>query len=98
MAVAKDAAIQAKLDRLAALGPGPQYIVANATDRKALQQVYEEVKEQYSQIHGVVHSAVGVMDQSLANMEEEQFRTGLAAKTDVSVRIAQVFKRSRWIL
>jgi acyl transferase domain-containing protein/acyl-CoA synthetase (AMP-forming)/AMP-acid ligase II/shikimate kinase/acyl carrier protein/2-polyprenyl-3-methyl-5-hydroxy-6-metoxy-1,4-benzoquinol methylase len=85
--------IRGKLDRLAGMGPAPLYFTADATDRKALEQIYKEVKEQYSQIHGVIHSAVGILDQSLANMEEEQFRAGLAVKVDVSVRIAQVFQQ-----
>ncbi|MBN4053213.1 SDR family NAD(P)-dependent oxidoreductase, partial [bacterium AH-315-L15] len=87
----KDVAIQAKLDRLAALGPSPHYIAADATDQDALQQAYEEIKQRYSQIHGVIHSAIVLLDQSLANMQEERFRAGLSAKVDVSVRMAQVF-------
>ncbi|GBF32534.1 polyketide synthase of type I [Desulfocucumis palustris] len=87
----KDEGIQAKLDRLAALGPAPYYISADAADGKALQNACAEIKHRYSMIHGVIHSAVGVLDQSLANMDEERFQAGLSAKVDVSVRIAQVF-------
>jgi polyketide synthase PksN len=87
----KDPAIQAKLDAMAALGPTPLYISADATGRKSLQKAYEEIKKHYSKINGVVHSAIVLQDQSLVNMNEEQFRSVLAAKVDVSVRIAQVF-------
>jgi len=45
------------------------------------------------QIHGVVHSAIVLQDQSLANMDEERFQAALAAKVDVSVRLAQVFEQ-----
>jgi polyketide synthase PksN len=90
---AKDEAIQTKLDRLAVFGPSPQYISADATGLKDLQQAYETIKAQYSRIHGVIHSAIILLDQSLANMTEERFRAGLAAKVDVSVRIAQVFSK-----
>jgi polyketide synthase PksM len=88
----KDAAIQAEIDKLSALGPAPLYITADATDRAALQQAYKEIKARYSHIHGVVHSAIVLSDRSLAHMEETQFRSALSAKVDVCVRMAQVFR------
>jgi NAD(P)-dependent dehydrogenase (short-subunit alcohol dehydrogenase family) len=81
------------LDRLAAPGPAPLYIAADAAHQDALHQAYEEIKQRYSQIHGVIHSAIVLSDQSLAKMDEEQFQAGLSAKVDVSVRIAQVFHK-----
>ncbi|UJF34762.1 SDR family NAD(P)-dependent oxidoreductase [Paenibacillus hexagrammi] len=87
----KDEAIQTKLDQLAILGVSPHYMTADATNQKELQQAYEEIKRKYTGIDGVIHSALVLHDQSLANMEEESFRAGLAAKVDISVHIAQVF-------
>jgi polyketide synthase PksN len=87
----KDAEIQAKLNRLASIAPAPYYITADATDLKALQLAFEEIMQRYGKINGVIHSAVGLLDQSLDKLEEEQFRAGLSAKVDVSVRMAQVF-------
>jgi hypothetical protein len=52
---------------------------------------YQVIKRHFSQIHGVVHSALVLQDKSFANMEEPIFRASLAAKVDVSVRLAQVF-------
>ncbi|MCP4396442.1 MAG: SDR family NAD(P)-dependent oxidoreductase, partial [bacterium] len=89
----KDAAIQAKLDKLAAVGPVPHYIAADASDQTALSQAYTEIKQCYAQIHGVIHSAIVLLDQSLAKMDEDRFRAALSAKADVSVRIAQVFQK-----
>jgi polyketide synthase PksM len=86
-----DETIRAKMERLAALGPAPHYIAADASDRKALQRAYAEIKQDYGRINGVIHSAVGLLDRSLANMEEADFKAGLSSKIDVSVRIAQVF-------
>ncbi|MGY3837443.1 SDR family NAD(P)-dependent oxidoreductase [Bacillus atrophaeus] len=86
-------AIQAKLDRLANVGPMPHYIAADAADVNSLQEAYEKVKERYAHIHGVVHSAMNLSEQSLENMRLEEFRSGLAAKVDVSVCMAQVFER-----
>ncbi|MBT5307418.1 MAG: SDR family NAD(P)-dependent oxidoreductase, partial [Candidatus Scalindua sp.] len=86
-----DASIQAKLDLLSQSGPVPGYIQADAGNQRSLQKAYEEIKRQYPQIHGVVHSAIVLLDQSLNKMDEKTFRAGLAAKVDVSVRLAQVF-------
>ena len=90
---AKDEFIQAKIDRLASFGPEPQYIAADATKRKALEEAYQEIKQLYRQINGVVHSAIVLLDKSLMNMTEEQFKAALSAKVDVSVRMAQVFSK-----
>ena len=89
----KDAAIQEKLDSLATIGPAPYYIAADATDHRALQQAYEEIKERYGQVNGVIHSVLLLLDHSLANMKEENLQAGLSAKVNVSVRMAQVFRQ-----
>jgi len=87
----KDATIQAKLDRLAAFGPAPHYIAADAGNLGALAQAHQEIKACYGSIQGVVHAAIVLSDKSLTNMEEERFKSGLSEKVDVSVRLAQVF-------
>ncbi|MEG7378239.1 SDR family NAD(P)-dependent oxidoreductase [Bacillus subtilis] len=86
-------AIQAKIDRLSALGPEPYYIAADAADMHSLQQAYDQVKKRHPEIHGIVHSAMVLSEQSLDNMTMEEFTAGLAAKMDASVRTAQVFQQ-----
>lgn len=86
-------AISAKLDRLGALGPAPHYIMADAADKRALGQAYEEIKQKYPHINGVVHSAMAFSEQSLEDLEEMEFRSVLSAKVDVSVYLAQVFNK-----
>jgi len=88
-----DAEILAKQERLATLGPRPYYITADATDRRALQQAHQEIKRNFGQMHGVVHSAIVLHDQSLMKMDEEGFQAALSAKVEVSVRLAQVFEQ-----
>lgn len=88
----KDSGIQAGIDRLAALGPAPGYITADAADLQSFQRAYLEIKQRYSRINGIVHAALVLRDQLLANMDEERFQAALAAKVDVSVRIGQVFR------
>jgi hypothetical protein len=94
----KDNTIQAKLDRLAAFGTAPKYICADAADKNALISACKEIKGRYSKIDGIVHSAVAFWEQRLDTLEEETFKAGLAAKIDVSVNLAQVFKMNLWIL
>src|SRR6185436_13708232 len=86
-----DASIQARLDRLAALGPAPLYLSADATDRSQLEGVRAAVLQAHGRIDGVIHAAIVLQDRSLENMTEEEMRAGLAPKLDVSVRLAQVF-------
>ncbi|HEX6095638.1 MAG TPA: SDR family NAD(P)-dependent oxidoreductase [Thermoanaerobaculia bacterium] len=86
-----DATIIAKQDRLAARGPRPHYIAADASDRAALTAAREEILARFGAIHGLVVSVAGPLDDSLARVSEESFGAGLAAKADVSVRAAQVF-------
>ncbi|MGK5507745.1 SDR family NAD(P)-dependent oxidoreductase [Brevibacillus formosus] len=87
----KDESIQNKINQLASLGPAPHYIEADATDRESLQSAYEEILKQYGKINGVIHSAIVLLDRSLANMDETTFRAGLVPKVEVSVRMSQVF-------
>ena len=87
-----DTSIETKQERLAALGLRPHYITADASNRSALQQAYQDILRDFGHIHGVVHSAIVLLDQSLAHMDEERFQAALTAKVDVSVRLAQVFE------
>ena len=89
----KDAKIQTKLDSMSKLGPEPLYFAADATDKEALQEAFEKIKQTHPQVHGVIHSAVGLFDQRVADMDETRFRDILSAKIDISVRIAQVFSK-----
>lgn len=87
----KDESIQAKLDRLETLGTAPTYIMADATKLESLQQAYVEVKKLYPHINGVIHAALVLSDQSIAEIEEKEFKSVLSSKIDVSVQIAEVF-------
>ncbi|OMG74766.1 amino acid adenylation domain-containing protein [Burkholderia ubonensis] len=86
-----DAAIQARIDRMARVGPAPHYVAADASERAALEQARDAIRARFGAIHGVVHSALVLADQALANLDEARFAASLTAKVDVSVRLAQVF-------
>jgi acyl transferase domain-containing protein len=88
---AKDATIQAKLDRLVVLGRTPSYITADATQLSDMERVRSDVLASYGNVHGVIHAAMVFANQSIAEMEETELHSALSAKVDVSVRLAQVF-------
>ena len=89
----KDSVIQEKLDAISKAGHTPIYIRADATNKKSLEKAYQQIKQTYSHINGVIHSAIVLLDSSLARMDEERFKDGLQAKVDVSVRMAEVFEK-----
>ncbi|MDB6039481.1 MAG: polyketide synthase, partial [Verrucomicrobiales bacterium] len=86
-----DDRMQERLKAFSVAGSRPEYIQANAANLDSLQTAFDLIKSQYGRINGVVHSAIVLLDKSLAKMDEERFRAGLEAKVDVSVRMAQVF-------
>ncbi|MBX3711493.1 MAG: SDR family NAD(P)-dependent oxidoreductase [Lysobacter sp.] len=86
-----DEALRAKIDAIAAVGPAPLYLQADATDPLQLQAACAEIRSRFPAVHGVVHSAVGAFDQSLKTIAEADFRAVLAPKIDLSVRLAQAF-------
>jgi acyl transferase domain-containing protein len=86
-----DATIEAKLQSLTRDGNAPLYIAADATNPAALEQARESIVRTYGAIHGVVHSAIVLRDQSLARMDETAFRESLAAKVGISINIDRVF-------
>ncbi|AQW31032.1 SDR family NAD(P)-dependent oxidoreductase [Ralstonia syzygii subsp. celebesensis] len=88
---AQDGRIDAAIAELARLGPAPRYISADAGNHAALRQAVAQICAEHGRIHGVVHAAIELQDQSLARMDQQRFSAGLAAKVDVCVRLAEVF-------
>jgi polyketide synthase PksM len=86
-----DAAIGEKIKALARLGNAPMYISADATDVAALERARRKILETHPAIHGVVHSAIVLRDQSISRMDESAFKSTLSAKVDASVNIDRVF-------
>jgi acyl transferase domain-containing protein/SAM-dependent methyltransferase len=87
----RDVSIDAKIESLGRIGPAPLYLTADATDVAALEQARRTILESHPAIHGVVHSAIVLEDQTVARMDETAFRASLSAKVDVSVNIDRVF-------
>ncbi|HEV7673037.1 MAG TPA: SDR family NAD(P)-dependent oxidoreductase [Candidatus Angelobacter sp.] len=88
-----DNVLQARLDRLASLGPAPLYISADATDLQQLESARTMILQKFGRVDGLVHAAMVLHDRSLANMTEDAFSAALRPKIDGTVRLAQVFGR-----
>jgi acyl transferase domain-containing protein/enoyl-CoA hydratase/carnithine racemase/acyl carrier protein/SAM-dependent methyltransferase len=86
-----DSVIAKKINSLTRLGLAPLYISADAANPDALEEARKTILRTYPAIHGVIHSAIVLHDQSIARMEESEFRSTLSAKLDVSVNIDRVF-------
>jgi acyl transferase domain-containing protein/tryptophanase/acyl carrier protein len=83
--------IEEKIRAMARLGPAPLYLSADATNAEALDVARTRILDVHPAIHGIVHSAIVLRDQSLSRMDEATFRASLSAKVDVSVNIERVF-------
>ena len=88
-----DASIEASVKALSRLGVAPLYISADATKLYELEQACKTILNKYPAIHGIVQSAIVLQDQTIARMDESQFRAGLSAKVDISVNMDRVFGR-----
>ncbi len=86
-----DSVIEEKLNSLTRLGRSPLYISADATNADELEQAFRRILKIHPAIHGVVHSAIVLEDQSIARMDEAVFKASLSAKVDVSVNMDRVF-------
>ncbi|MFK4467822.1 amino acid adenylation domain-containing protein [Bacillus sp. RC252] len=73
----------------------PFYISADARDKEQLTRAYEKIRERYSHIHGVIHSAIVLADQSLGNMDEERFVSATSSKVDTSIHMVEVFSKEK---
>ncbi|WP_327320411.1 SDR family NAD(P)-dependent oxidoreductase [Streptomyces sp. NBC_01235] len=86
-----DAVIGAGVERVAAVGPRPVYVVADVTDAAAVERAAAVVRERFGAVHGVVHSGLVLADRSLASMSEGEFRAALDVKVAGSVHLVEAF-------
>ncbi|UYK77835.1 SDR family NAD(P)-dependent oxidoreductase [Xanthomonas sacchari] len=88
---AADGAIAHDVARLSALGPAPLYLQADAVDPAALAAVRETVLRIHGEIHGVVHSAIELRDQSIASMDATGFEQAFATKARIAANLFHSF-------
>ncbi|WP_130909149.1 beta-ketoacyl synthase N-terminal-like domain-containing protein [Pseudomonas mucidolens] len=88
---AADEPIRQQCARLAEFGPRPLYVQADGTHHDALELACVQINERFGRVHGVVHAAIVLADQSLAGMDESGFVAALSAKTLTAQNLAAVF-------
>jgi acyl transferase domain-containing protein/aryl carrier-like protein/NADP-dependent 3-hydroxy acid dehydrogenase YdfG/ubiquinone/menaquinone biosynthesis C-methylase UbiE len=86
-----DARIKALLADFATDTAQPIYIQADASDAQALRFARDEVLSKFNRIDGVVLSAIGLADASIARMSAAQLDLALTAKLDVSQNVFDAF-------
>ncbi|WP_431825743.1 thioester reductase domain-containing protein [Burkholderia sp. F1] len=86
-----DAQIDAHCDALAALGPRPTYLSADAGDAGSLRAARDAVLARFGRIDGVVHTAIVLQDGGLAQLDEAQFSAALNAQVATTANLARVF-------
>lgn len=69
-----------------------EYIQGDANDEVSIKAAVLKVKERHSDIHGVIHSAIVLHDQSLNYMEEETFCKVIEPKVQGSFNLYQAVK------
>ncbi|HWU87891.1 MAG TPA: SDR family NAD(P)-dependent oxidoreductase, partial [Kofleriaceae bacterium] len=82
-----DAAIQARIDDVRALGGDVLYLQADAGDATALRAAVATARRQLGPLHGAVHSATVLEDQPIASTDEAAFRAGVRAKIAGSIAL-----------
>jgi polyketide synthase PksM len=88
---APDAAVDEVLARIRAAGGEASYFACDVADTEALREVLAQVRRQYGSLHGVVHSAVGTLDASIASMDREHFDASLHPNVAGTRSLQQVF-------
>ncbi|HET9278405.1 MAG TPA: SDR family NAD(P)-dependent oxidoreductase, partial [Flavitalea sp.] len=68
------------------------YMQADLTNLREMENVIAVTRDQFGTIHGVVHSAIVLQDQSIEKMDEDAFQSALAPKVSGSVILHKVLK------
>lgn len=86
-----DPTIQAAIDALSPWGPAPVYLQADAGSPSQLEAALAEITSRFGPPHGIVHAALALADQPLAQMRLADFRQGLFSKLATAIHMARVF-------
>ncbi len=81
-----------KINHIRSLGSDVLYLQADGTDYDSMVGIVTKVKERFGQINGAFHSAIVLKDKTLANMDENTFRSVLSPKTDASMVLYKVLR------
>ncbi len=72
-------------------GQRPTYFSVDTMSAKEVGVFRETIYKRHSRINGIVFTALVLNDGALLTMDEEQFKSSLAAKVDLSVNVVNAF-------
>lgn len=90
---AADAKLEQKLAVMEQLGKKPIYIQADLSDAAQTEAAVRQIREMLPQVHGVIHSVAGALDESIQKMTPAAFEAILSAKMDTAVHLAEAFRK-----
>ncbi|WP_437094841.1 SDR family NAD(P)-dependent oxidoreductase [Streptomyces sp. enrichment culture] len=73
---------RAELAAIEELGGQVRYVVCDAADPDALRRAVDTAKEAFGALHGVIHSAMVLVDEPIRTLPEPGLRDALTAKAD----------------
>ncbi|HYI12098.1 MAG TPA: SDR family NAD(P)-dependent oxidoreductase [Thermoanaerobaculia bacterium] len=85
-------AIAATLERIAAAGGEAIYVRADIGDLAEVEAVRDAALAKWGAVHGVIHSALALHDQTMARLDDGAFRETLRAKGRGTCLLAQAFR------
>lgn len=83
--------IDQSIARLAAIGPAPRYVMADAGDAASLARVRDQVLAWRGAVHGIFHAAMVLDDALIETMTPARLDSVMAAKVAVCEAIRDVF-------
>lgn len=87
-----DKGVQEALELVRAKGSQIIYLQGDLTDPESMERAVQTVKSTYGKLNGVIHAAIVLRDQTIANMEEDTFRKVLAPKITGSVTLHRALR------
>ncbi len=79
--------------KIAQWGLMPEYIQCDGTLKQDVEAAYKQIKENYTTINGIFHSALVLKDALLHDMDEKSFTTVFESKANSSHHLIEVFSK-----
>jgi acyl transferase domain-containing protein/acyl carrier protein/short-subunit dehydrogenase involved in D-alanine esterification of teichoic acids len=80
------------IDRIEKLGGKAVYCQADGDNAREMENVVNKAKAKYGHINGVVHSAIIFRTETIANMDEDTFRSVLRPKVEATVALEKAVR------
>ena len=84
-----------KISEMKDLGAKVLYVKADATDLNSMKEAVKQVKKEFGQINGVIHSAIVMKDRAIRNMSERDLIDSLDPKVKGSAVLYEAVKEEK---